>query len=177
MKKSFDNVSQLQKWLSTAVGVTVAAVGIQSDLETVFTNITAPPVLASALACSNVEKTTPCFVEVEPSENSASFPPLDYEQYVAAFTIQVCMNHSGRLYGGHGILLSELKEYEYLVVENQQHRGFTSGVVLIRMPQSPPELEKLKGILLKKCWMMVVPDGSHQIHLGNIAFGQGFTPN
>jgi hypothetical protein len=180
MKKQFDNISQLQKWLGTAAGIAIVTIGLQSDLEAAYTNITSPITLSLALGTSltytDCEPQSPCFVEYEPSKETDPFPDIDYNQFLVAFIAQATFASTGRKYGGYENLLPDICEHEYLVFMKPPEPGFRVGYILVRMPSDPTDVAKLKETLLRKSVSVLIPDGSGEIHTGNIYAGRGLEP-
>lgn len=179
MRKEFDNVGQMQKWLKSAVGVAIIAVSLQSDLDQLYTNIASPNVLASIVKASQVNASctnTPCYVDFEDTPDPDPFPDLVYEQYIAAFFVKVRLRQNNRTYGGPELIVKEIQDYDYLLYTRPADEGFLVGYALIRMPSSPTEVSKLKEILLKQSVWVTIPDGSGAMHLGNSQFGNGLNP-
>lgn len=180
MRKRFQDLGQMQKWLKQAIGITVVAVGLQGSLQDLSTNMTSPKAIASAIQAAQIysqcDTKRPCFVDYEPTDEDDPFPGLDYEQFIVAFVIKVRIARSRAVYGGLENLLNAIPDHEVLTCMDSPVRGPHVGYVLIRTPKNPLELSQLKASLHKTSVMFTIPDGSRQIHAGNTTFGNGLSP-
>lgn len=182
MRKEFSNLHQMKKWLQGATGLAIIAAGTQADISQLHTNMTSPTVLAAAIeqqqamlpiAASDI----PYFVDFKPATDGKDPETINHEEFMSAFCIKVRFTGSAHQHhGGTDDLLKEIGDHEYMVRSQPPGDGFSMSIVLVRMPHAPQEIVDLRETMRQRSLMVVVPDGSRQIHFGNIYFGNAFRP-
>lgn len=118
----------------------------------------------------------PYWVESGPHDQweDAPIPELVYNGFALAFSIEARLKRGGYILGGHKVLLTALSEFEYLSrPDDDEGADGMVNTVLIKLPSTPSELDKLKAALLEDAVSFAIDDGSGEIHLGNFQMGNG----
>lgn len=100
-----------------------------------------------------------------------SWPDPLIARYASVWTIQVTMNRSGRVVGGYSALMESLKGFEILEQKSPLQKG--TGVLLVKQPSDPVDLEALREVLSKYSVFFAIDDGSGFFHVGNMFRGNG----
>lgn len=116
----------------------------------------------------------PYMVESTPGHEWKETPIPDpvFAGYAIAFTISAIMVKGGRRIGGYQSLIAGLSGYEYLSMTDLSP-GKMCAALVIKMPNDPDELRKLREHLTKTSAMFSVDDGSGIFHVGNTTMGNG----
>lgn len=175
-RREFSTPKGMRDWLKDAVGIAITSIGFMASGDTLYTNMSSPLKIGAALEeCSRrgVPDETACFIEYDLLEYEDLPSDLELRQYLSALVVEAKLARSDSWYGSHEKLTSHLADYEYLVSMRPSGPGYRLGFVLVKMPDSPNEVEKLRAILeTKGGFMVIVPDGTDEIHIGNTFFGK-----
>jgi hypothetical protein len=114
----------------------------------------------------------PYVVEYKPKdEDDADDPDPIIRNHAVAFTVLFKLTN-GPITGGYPQLVQALSEFEYMIEIAEDTFGYI-GHMLIAMPESPPELEKLQQVLEQYSLFYALPDATGELHTGNMHNGRG----
>jgi hypothetical protein len=172
MRKEVSSKEELLRWLKSTTSAVLLTITLSGGVQELQIQS------SSARALVNITQSSPeYFVEgpyvinYEESENDSEEVP--YTDIATAFTFKGHLaQHPERSIGGMDALRNELSGFEYTAKIKSEAAGLI-GHLLIVIPESPNELEKLKLILHTLSVTYIFPDGTGTINENNLKMGKG----
>ena len=113
----------------------------------------------------------PYIVEYQPREDEGDDQDLIIRNFAIAFTVLFKLTN-GPISGGYFQLVQALGDFEYIADVSKESFGII-GHILIAMPDTPSDLEKLQRVLQQHALFFAFPDDTGELNTINMRDGMG----
>lgn len=166
--------SELAKVLREIAMAGFIVVGMANPIMELATNIRSPYQIANAVEQRyDYLGEGPYVVQYQAPDEDGDDNDQDLiiKNYAIAFTVLFKLTN-GPISGGYPQLMQDLADFEYLADVSKESFGIL-GHVLIAMPETPSDLEKLHRVLQQNSLFFAFPDETGELNTTNMRDGMG----
>lgn len=166
---------QLVSYLKSLAAISMLVVSMSGPVFDIGTTIKSTYELAQAVqAHPDFFGGGPYWIESTPNSDwkDQPIPNPTVAKYAYVFSVHATLARSGKEFGGHTELLKALGAFEVIHRSNPKENGGV-GHLLVKLPNSPVELDDLRQKLMANAVCFSIDDGSGYFHETNTFMGNG----